>query len=234
MVYPRFVNSQLPFHLNCERISMIIQEVLKGIGGIDEDDVDSIFASGIICNWWRKVGSLPAVEVPLRLTKRNLYWHQNRYEDPDPLRGNAEFREHTPFISTTAGSVERDAFDQTNTLYPAWWEALRFATNFWTTDGWIFYCYVWILGRKAIGHQAFAEELRELHVYSDFSLFQLEGEITAKIQIPTAQIQKAQEWRLSDIQIALNNGNLPTPFQTKINDRFSDPSTYNNVRPALA
>jgi hypothetical protein len=224
MVYPRFVNSH-----------MIIQEVLKGISGIEEDDVDAIFAHGILCNWWRNVGRLPAAKVPLRLTERNLYWHQSRYEDPDPLWGNMKFKEHTPFISTTAGSVERDAFNETNTLYPAWWEALRFATNFWTTDGWVFYCYAWILGRKTIEHQALSEELRELHVYTDFSLYQLEGEITAKIQIPTTQIQKAEEWKLSEILTALSNGILPTPSQTKHNDSFfSDPSTYNNVRPVLA
>ena len=214
---------------------MIIQQVLKGIGGIDEDDVEAIFAHGILCNWWRNVAQLPAVAVPLRLTERNLYWHQNRYEDPDPMWGNLEFREHTPFISTTAGSVERDAFNRTNTLYPAWWEALRFATNCWTTDGWIFYCYAWILEKEAFEHQAFSEELRELHIYTDFSLYQLEGEITAKIQIPTTQIEKAEEWRLSDILTAVSNGNLPTPAQTKFNDGFfSDPSTYNNVRSVLA
>ena len=214
---------------------MIIQQVLKGISGINEGDVDAIFASGIICNWWRNIGLLPAAEVPPRLTERNLYWHQNRYEEPDPLWGNIEFKEHTPFISTTAGSVERDAFNRTNTLYPAWWEALRFATNFWTTDGWIFYCYAWIFGKKTFEHRAFSEELRELHIYSDFSLYQLEGEITAKIQIPTAQIEKAEQWRLSDILTAVSNGNLPTPVQTKFNDDFfSDPSTYNNVRSVLA
>ena len=213
---------------------MIIQEVLKGISGIDEDDVHFIFASGILCNWWRKVGLLPSAEVPLRLTDRNLHWHQNRYDHPDPLEGNEEFSRHTPFISTTAGSVERDDFNQINTLYPAWWEALKFATNFWTSDGWIFYCSAWILGRKAIGHQAFSEELRELHVYSDFSLYQLEGEITAKIQIPTVQIQKAEEWKLSDVQAALASGSIPTADRTIMNDRFIDPSSYSNVRAALS
>jgi hypothetical protein len=213
---------------------MIIQEVLKGISGINEVDVRFIFESGILCNWWRKVKLLPAAEVPLRLTDRNLHWHQNCYDSLDPLEGNEEFSKHTPFISATAGSVERDSFNQVNTLYPAWWEALKFATNFWTSDGWIFYCSAWTLGRKAVGHQAFSEEIRELHVYNGFSLYQLEGEITAKIQIPTTQIQKAEEWSLSDIQNALAIGNLPTPCQTMINDRFIDPSSYCNVRAALS
>lgn len=213
---------------------MIIQEVLKGISGIDEKDVGIIFATGITCNWWRKVRILPSAEIPLRLNERNLHWHQNRYDMPDPLEGHEEFSKHTPFISTTAGSVERDAFNRVNTLYPAWWEALKFATNFWTSDGWIFYCSVWILGRRAIGHKAFSEEVRELHIYSDFSPYQLEGEITAKIEIPTVQIQKAEEWKLNDLQSAFAAGCLPTASRTIVNDRFIDPSTYSNVRAALS
>jgi hypothetical protein len=213
---------------------MIIQEVLKGISGISENDVNRIFASGILCNWWRKVGLIPAAEIPIRLTDRNLQWHQNRYEDPDPLEGDEEFKRHTPFISTTAGSVVRDAFNNVNHLQPAWWQALLFATDFWQADGWIFYCSVWILGRKAIGHQAFAEELRELHVYADFSPFQPEGEITAKIQIPMAQIQRAEEWKLSDVQTALSSGNIPLPARTLVNPRFIEPAIYSNVRSALA
>jgi hypothetical protein len=70
---------------------MIIQEVLKGISGINEGDVRFIFDSGILCNWWRKVRLLPAAEVPLRLTDRNLHWHQNCYDSLDPLEGNEEF-----------------------------------------------------------------------------------------------------------------------------------------------
>ena len=85
-----------------------------------------------------------------------------------------------------------------------------------------------------MGHQAFSEEVRELHVYSDFSLYQLEGEVTAKIQIPTAQIQKAEEWKLGDVQVALANGSLPTASQTITNGRFIDPSTYSNVRAVLS
>lgn len=213
---------------------MIIQEVLKGISGIDETDVNRIFATGIVCNWWRKVGLIPAGEIPTRLTERNLQWHQNRYEDLDPLEGDEEFKLHTPFISTTAGSVVRDAFHSVNHLQPAWWQALLFATGFWKSDGWIFYCSVWILGRKAVGHQAFAEEFRDLHVYSDFSPFQPEGEITAKIQIPMTQIQRAEEWKLADVQAALSLGNLPVPTRTFVNPRFIDPANYSNVRSALA
>src|SRR5215467_13427895 len=121
---------------------MIIQHVIKGITGIDERTAKGILSAGITCRWWHKVNPLPSHEIPQRLTDRNLDWHQNRYEEPDPSEGGEEFCRHTPFISTTAGSVERDNVYQTNTLTPAWKEALRFATAHWTTDGYLFYCYL--------------------------------------------------------------------------------------------
>jgi hypothetical protein len=78
------------------------------------------------------------------------------------------FSEHTPFIFTTAGSVERDRFNEINVLFPWWWEALKFATNYFMSDERIVYCGAWILARKTVGHHAFYEEVRELRVYSDF------------------------------------------------------------------
>src|SRR5207249_738666 len=120
---------------------MIIQRVIKGISGISRTEAQRVLSVGIVCNWWRKVDPLPRSEVPLRLTDRNLSWHQNRYTDPDPTEGGEEFRRHTPFISTTAGTVQRDTVMSTNTLTPAWQIALRFATDGWKTDGCLFYCY---------------------------------------------------------------------------------------------
>jgi len=139
---------------------MIIQHVIKGISRINEDDARRILSVGITCNWWRKVDPLPSNEIPRRLTERNLDWHQNHYDDPDPLEGGERFGLHTPFISTTAGTVERDTFSRTNVMNPAWVEALRFATDSWTVDGYLFYCYLLIIGRPVVAHQAFAEELR--------------------------------------------------------------------------
>lgn len=173
---------------------MIIQRVIKGISGISRTQAQRFLSVGIVCNWWRKVDPLPRAEVPLRLTERNLNWHQNRYTDPDPNEGGEEFRRHTPFISTTAGTVERDTVTSTNMLTPAWQVALRFATDGWRTDGYLFYCYLLISCKRCIGHEAFSEELRELNIYTGFSLYQPEGEITAKKIIPPSQIEKAEFW----------------------------------------
>lgn len=213
---------------------MIIQRVIKGIGRIDQDDVEQILKTGITCRWWQEVNPLPQNEVPLRLTERNLTWHQNRYDDPDPQEGGRPFHFRTPFISTTVGTIERDAIRQTNMLLPAWIEALRFATDQWSRDSYLFYCYVFVIGRKSIGHQLFAEEVRELNVYTAFSPFQPEGEIAAKIIIPPAQIEKAEYWPLAKLLKDLNDGRVPSPANTVYNSLYLPPDDYNNVRDVLA
>lgn len=213
---------------------MIIQKVIKGIGGIDQDRVDHILQTGITCRWWQEVNPLPQHEIPLRLTERNLTWHQNRYDDPDPQEGNRPFCMRTPFISTTAGTVERDTFLQTNILQPAWVEALRFATDVWSRDGYLFYCYIFIIGKKSIGHQMFAEEIRELNIYTGFSPFQPEGEIAAKIIIPPAQIEKAEYWPIDKLLDDIKRGRVPSPARTINNTLFLPPEDYTNVRDVLA
>jgi len=213
---------------------MIIQRVIKGISRISESQAMAMLAGGIVCNWWKKVNPLPRHEIPIRLTRRNLDWHQNHYDVPDPLEGGEEFRLHTPFISTTAGTVERDTFSRTNILNPAWKEALPFATDSWTSDGYLFYCCLLIIGRPSVELEAFAEELRELNVYPGFSPYQPEGEITAKITIPPAQIEKAEFWSKDEALKAVSNRNLPAPARILPNPLFVPPSRYNNVRECLS
>jgi hypothetical protein len=213
---------------------MIIQKVIKGIGGIEQDEATKILREGIICRWWQMVNPLPQFQIPDRLTERNLIWHQNRYDDLDPSQENQPFYLRTPFISTTAGTVERDVSYQTNILHPAWVEALRFATEGWSRDGYLFYCYVFIIGKKSVGHQAFAEEIRELNIYRGFSPFQPEGEIAAKIVIPPTQIEKAEYWPISKLLDDIKNNQVPLPERTFSNPLFLLPEDYNNVRDLIA
>jgi len=211
---------------------LIIQHALKGIGNISEANAMAMLRGGIVSNWWRRIDPLPSSEIPRRLTDANLRWHQNRYGDPDPDPAYAPhvFGEHTPFISVTAGTVERDAVHYRHEFYPAWEVALRFATDGWRRDGFVFACYVFILGRKSVPHQAFAEELRELNIYTDFSLFKPEGEITAKISIPPPQIEKFDYYNISDVWQAFNTNRLPTPTKTVLNPLYQLPSDISNVR----
>lgn len=214
--------------------AMIIQQVIKGLSNLTDKDVDGIFRTGIVCNWWRTQGFLPQDQVPDRLTERNLYWHQNSYNKADPSDGNNPFSLNTPFISTTAGTVERDTVNRTNTLTPAWKTALYFATDRWTTDGWLFHCHLFLIDKRAVRVEAFSEELRELNIYTAFSPFYVEGEITAKLVIPTAQIERADFWSLSDAKKAIASGTLPTPARTRSNGYYVTPTDYNNLRSLLA
>jgi hypothetical protein len=212
---------------------MIIQKALKGISNIDAGEATSLLRAGITCNWWRKVGTLPVIEIPIRLSERNLHWHQNRYFDPDPLEGNEEFHKHTPFISLTSGAVERDAVFRSNIIHFAKDIALEFATDFWKTSGWIFNCYVFILSRKATAHAAFAEELRDLNTYTGYSPYQHEGEVTAKIEIPPAQIESCEEYDLVEVKKSLSLSKLPTPVRTLRNNLYQEPQNISNIRDIL-
>lgn len=212
---------------------MIIQRVVKGISGISPDEAQYNLIRGIVCNWWRFVDPLPRWQVPFRLTERNLNWHQNRYMDPDPTESGEEFWRHTPFISTTAGAVERDVVSATNILTPAWEIALRFATNHWTTDGYLFYCYLLVSGKPTVEHEAFAEEIRELNIYTGYSPYQPEGEVVAKILIPPTQIERAEYWSLDDILESISIGLMPTPTTVMPNPLFVNPERYCNIRDVL-
>jgi hypothetical protein len=218
-------------------LAMIIQRVIKGISRITESEAQQILAVGIRCMWWVNLDPkpLPYVEIPQRLTQRNLDWHQNQYDAADPKENNEKFYLRTPFISTTAGTIERDTFNRTNIMNPAWKEALFFATDAWKADGYLFHCYLLIIGRRAVAHQVFSEELRELNVYTGFSPYQPEGEITAKIVIPPAQIERAEFWSKDGAFAAVKSGRLPTADASRVllNPLFVRPDDYNNVRDVL-
>ena len=118
---------------------MFFQKVLKGIAGLTRKGGDESFRTGIMCNWWHRVGEITPAEIVQKLTERNLDWHLNHYDDPDPLMNNAPFSENTPFISVTAGVVERDAFWRRNIVFDPFFTALRFATRDFATTGHVFY-----------------------------------------------------------------------------------------------
>lgn len=209
---------------------MIFQFVIKGINGINDTDANNIlFHEGIKCNWLRKVGAILPEDALAKLNDRNLKWHINHYKEYDPLTGES-FDKNTPYISTTAGTVERDHLNRKNVIRSALEVALRFATDFYKSDGYLFYCYVMVLGKKAVELTSFAEEFRELNIYTRYSSYQPEGEITAKIHIPSIQIEKYQFYQISKVNEALRKGNEPEPVFTKDNNNYIDPETFSNVR----
>lgn len=213
---------------------MNIQHVLKGIPNLSDEKIESIFESGVLCNWWRNQCPSPihAKDIAKRLNQDHLDWHQSRYYEKHPSYASGAFHEHTPFISTTAGTVEVDYVHQTNRLTPAWTQALAFATNNWQTDGVIVHAYVFVLDKKAVELEQFAEELRDLHVFHRFSPFHYEGEVTAKIRIPIAQIKCIDIFDVTKVNEQLRNHQRPTGNR-RDNPNYQPPERFMNIRETI-
>jgi hypothetical protein len=207
---------------------MIFQKVLKGITIEDEMHARLILEdSGIVCNLWRKVGApLTPKEVRERLTDRNVEWHLNHYDDKDDKENNEIFSCHTPFISTTAGCVERDARSGKNPAFSALITAVKFATANFTRTGWVFYGYVNVIGRKSVPLAEFAEETRELHIWTDFQQWHPEGEVMAKIVIPPTHLERAECY---DGPTLVNRGKIVC-IKSLRNAYYKAPESFSNVR----
>jgi hypothetical protein len=59
------------------------------------------------------------------------------------------------------------------------------------------------------------------------------GAHTAKLVIPTAQIERADFWDLSSAQSAAAAGSMPAPSRTRKNQYYVKPEKYNNFRELL-
>jgi hypothetical protein len=213
--------------------AVFFQKVLKGINGLSDPAARGLLDTGILCNWWRRVRGISPEEIREKLTERNLDWHLNRYDDHDPNTGRS-YSDDTPFISTTAGTYERDGVRRRNILFPALWTALSFATREFRGDGHVFFGYVYTLGKVSIELPEFAEEVRDLNVYSRFSPYHTQGEIVAKIEIPSVRLEKVETYSLAKLLADLMSGAPPTPDQTFRNPAFRPPEAYSNIREALA
>lgn len=207
---------------------MFVQWCIKGVwagpgglagDGVDEDaDANGITrgGQGIRCNWWRHAGQPAPEDVEDRLRPQALHDHIHRYALAGP---------RTPFISLTAGSVERDRVASINRLLTAEEVALRFATDWGRRPGYLFHCWVLVGLKPAVEVQAVAEEVRELHTYTRWSDFQLEGEITAKLLVPSHQIER---WAYWDIAV-----DAAAPLRQGPNPRFQPPERVSNLREVL-
>jgi hypothetical protein len=186
---------------------MYFTSFLRGVCDIDRDTATTLLLHvGLNCNWWRKVGTITTPQIQAKLNQHDLIWHLERYSDPLP--GSAvPFRDETPFISTTSGGVERDRFAKKNFLHPAFLVALDFATDGFQRPGFIFYGYNLTIGRKATPFVEYAEEVRELNIYTPYLRYHDEGEIVAKINIPPNRLQRVEEW--DPLQWNVNNLGSP-------------------------
>jgi hypothetical protein len=208
--------------------AVFIQRFLKGIVDLDEAAVSAmVLSTGITANWWRRVGDITPADIADRLTEGALIFHLNQYDDVDPATGRT-YGADSPFISVTAGCIVRDARGGQNLNLGADYVAAHFATDGFARPGWVFSGYVFALGRKAVAHVGFAEEVRELHVYTQFLPFQPEGELAAKVHIPCAQIDCAYQ-----VEPDQQTGGWVRTTTTIGNPRFVGPDDIVNLRGLL-
>lgn len=211
---------------------MIFQRVLKGIrsathgrDGLTEADAEQVVAGrGVICNWWRNQpqGTISPMETQMKLSEGALYDHLVRYDS---------VQDQTPFISTTAGTVEREAARARNLFFPPMYTALRFATDNFSKDGYVVHAYVYTLGQKSVELEEFAEEVRDVNTYTAFYAWHPEGEIVAKIIIPARRIEKIELYRVAGLEQRLDAGQLPKPTKVFASPGvYRDPLQYANVR----
>jgi hypothetical protein len=211
---------------------MFVQTCIKGVHGIDLGVANEILnGEGLVCNWWRNKGTISAKDIDKRLTSAELDLHVNSYDGQHPDYPK-KVNEVTPFISLTAGAVERSVFYKTNFVHPAHRTALLFASDFGKLRGecFLFYCWVVVGLRPAAEIRQLAEEVRELNTYRRYSAFQTEGEIAAKIDVPSRQIHRFERYRITDA----GSGYPDLEYVDKrINPRYVDPYSIVNIREAF-
>jgi hypothetical protein len=218
---------------------MFFQKVLKGINGISYEEAENIVChKGITCNWWRQKHEINNHEVMEELVLENLIHHLEDYDVPLPRghrwsRLGKTYGDVSAFISTTAGTIYRDDDQGTNIRFDPFITALNFATKNFTADGYLFYAYVTTLGKQSVPLQAFAEEVRELNIYTGYLTYLHEGEITAKISIPSVTIEKAEFYTAKDIMDAAALNLKPKPAHIILNPGYAAPDRFNNIRELL-
>ena len=82
----------------------------------------------------------------------------------------------------------------TNLIYDAVDTALTFATEDWAHPGALFYCWTVVGFHSAIPFEFVSEPVRDILIYRGWSPFHDEGEIAAKVHIPSHQIRRVEWW----------------------------------------
>jgi hypothetical protein len=212
---------------------MYVQMCIKGVNGITTAEADDIIdGDGLRCNWWRKQETIAPREYTGRLMPTELDLHVNAYDAQHPVR-KGKVREETPFISMTAGAVERSTFHKTNFFHPAHRTALLFASNFGDPGDrcFLFYCWTIVGLSPAVEVLQLSEEVRELNTYRRYSAFQTEGEVAAKIEVTAPQIEKYERyriWRPAAARVVKFSRE-----EEKLNPRYVDPYSIVNIREAF-
>jgi hypothetical protein len=135
----------------------------------------------------------------------------NHYDEQESESGQAVC-DITPFISLSAGCVERNVLLKTNVLHGARRTALAFATKNGQVAGWIFTCYVLVSANRAVGIPGISEEIRELTHNRRYSDDYVEGEIAAKFNVPSKQIHHVERWEPINGRLTRTGGYVNRTF----------------------
>jgi hypothetical protein len=220
---------------------MIVQWCCKGLAKVPDEEINAIVYGhvGLRCRAWTTL----APKTPYRLanglrqlTEYHLDLHVNNYSYPDP-RTSVPFYKTTPFISLSAGCVDRDITIEENITHRAWRTAVHFATtDFADPDfdpddprrcaGWVLVCYVLVSANRAVAIPSVAEEIRELNQARAYSNWHTQGEITAKINVPSTQI-------LGALYYAPISFGEPVVVNYLVNPRFTHPAALPDERMML-
>ncbi|ETK37377.1 hypothetical protein [Microbispora sp. ATCC PTA-5024] len=215
---------------------MIVQWCCKGLSNMPYGAITDILYDevGLRCREWATLppGAPYFIDRALRrLTEHDLDLHVNNYSYRDP-QTRRPFYETTPFISLSAGCVERETTTRTNVTHTALRTALMFATTDYAAPGrprcpgWVLVCYVLVAPNKAVAVPSVAEEIRELNHARNYSDWHWQGEVAAKINVPSTQILCAMGW-----EPAPQDRYTLTHFL--VNPRFTHPAALVNERNML-
>lgn len=175
---------------------MIVQNVIRGISGLvrepGNDQVEAIMRrDGLLCAALRHGYAATAGGAEDLLGPRALDAHRHRH---------THVKDASPYVSMTAGTyVERGAH---NHAASAFLTAVLFATDGLQQPGWLFYGYVFLLGRSAGGHAEFGEEVRDVHQHPAWSRFRAEGEIAVPVRVPPRRLLRAERYAPGDVLAA--------------------------------
>lgn len=209
---------------------MIVQWCIKGLSLPDDVAAEKLVmtGTGLLCNWWRDVHTISPEEVRKKLLPGNLDLHVNHFTTP--MLDGRPFSCATPFISLSAGTVERDVALRTNFVHRARRTALWFGTEFGRVKtAYLYKCWMVLAPKAAVPVEGLAEEVRDLNTYRRYSDFQTEGEIAAKIKIPANQIESCEKWTLrSEAGVEVLEHSW-----TRFNPLFTNPDQLSNVREVI-
>lgn len=203
---------------------MLVQWCMKGLAMESDEAARAIIDDrrGLLSAWWRGARMIAPEETRDLLTADSLDRHVNHFDDIIPGR-RCSYGSVSPYVSLSCGTVSRDAGRATNNIHTALRTALWFGTAFGSRqEAYIYSCWVVVAPRAAVPVEGVAEEVRSLTTYRNYSTYQPEGEVTAKVAVPDNQVRDCQKWEW-------RAGQAPRLLWKHANVRFTAPEVLTNV-----